>query len=197
MYIPEHWFCLLSRAVSQAECVYISNKKTLWCAESLSAQIKSCMKKNHSYLHISKVKVFIKLPVLTFLQLPRCRSKNTMSIHIEIHTAILLFNFSWFLETTLCVLSLLAQQWTWCHRNICNLFCSFCIVLYRVTPTEWLVSDSIYWTLRMCKWDHIQGGGWIFAYCDRWMSAVQKSAMLPVSSLNASVVLRPKSSHWK
>lgn len=39
---------------------------------------------------------------------------------------------------------------------------------------EWLVSDSIYRT--MCKWVHIRGGSWIFAYCDHWMSAVWESA---------------------
>lgn len=27
----------------------------------------------------------------------------------------------------------------------------------------------------MCKWDHIQGGSWIFAYCDQWMSVAETS----------------------
>lgn len=46
----------------------------------------------------------------------------------------------------------------------------------------------------MRKWNHIQGGSWIFAYCDRWMSVVQKNAMQPVSSLNASPALRGENS---
>lgn len=40
--------------------------------------------------------------------------------------------------------------------------CSLRAELYRVSLTEWLVSDSIYRILTMCKRDHIQGGSWIF-----------------------------------